>query len=212
MSLGGSIGAGFGGGLERVAPGQAQTVGRSVKYSSLWELRADFRGREGTGAWSSARLEYGRKRYSQPETQHTVARVWGDGGLLAMLRRGVYGFWGLHGRAVASGEEPVPRSDQFPLGGAGSLRGYFEDQFFADQVAWGNLELRLAADRALSFHPFWDAGYYWDGARNQRGIRHGYGFGFRLDTRIGRVEVDYGLGRDDGFLDGKVHLKVGGEF
>lgn len=214
VSLGENFSAGFGGGLERVVPGTSQSVGRSLKYSSLWQLRADLRNddRMGTGLWASTRLEYGRKRYSRPEAQHTLARVWGDAGFLARVWRRLFAYTGLHGRAVSSGEHPVPRPDQFPLGGAGSLRGYFEEQFVADQVAWGTAELRLAADRALSFHPFWDAGYYWDGGRGQRGIRHGYGLGFRLETRIGRVAVDYGLGRDDGLMDGKIHLLLGSEF
>ncbi len=205
---------GIGGGLERVVPGQTQIVARSQKYSSRWQFKADFRegGGRGKGAWLSGRLDYGRKRYPQKGDQHTVAKVHGDGEWLASLWTGLDAFCGLHGRAVVSGESPVPRTDQFVMGGAGSLRGYFEDQFMADQVAWGGAEIRLAADRALSFHPFWDAGYYWDGSRGQRGIRHGYGFGFRLATRVGRVEVDYGLGRDDGLLDGKVHLILSSDF
>jgi outer membrane protein insertion porin family len=214
ISLGDNLNAGFGGSLDRVVPGQAQQVGRSLKYSSLWQLSVDFResGPSTEGLWASTRLEYGRKRYPQSNVQHTVARIWGDGGLLLKARPKVLAYGGFHGRAAVSGEKPVPRPDQFAMGGAGSLRGYFEDQFLADQVAWSSIELRLIADRALAFHTFWDAGYYWDGFRGQRGIRHGLGFGFRLATRIGRVEVDYGLGRDDGPLDGKIHLLAGSDF
>lgn len=215
VTMGENLILGFGGGLERVVPGQAQTVARSLKYSSRWQFKADFRkgGGRGDGVWLYGRLDYGRKRYPQTRAQYTVARVHGDGEWLTNIwRRGLGAFCGLHGRAVASGESPVPRTDQFALGGAGSLRGYFEDQFMADQLAWGSAELRLAADRALSFYPFWDVGYYWDSGRGQRGIRHGRGFGFRLATKIGRVEVDYGLGRDDGLMDGKVHLLLSSDF
>jgi outer membrane protein assembly factor BamA len=213
VTMGGNLLLGIGGGLERVVPGQAQTFSRSLKYSSRWQFKADFReGGRGKGPWLYGRLDYGRKRYSQTGAQHTVARVHGDGEWLAKLWRGLHAFCGLHGRAVTSGESPVPRTDQFSMGGAGSLRGYFEDQFVANHLAWGSAELRLTADRTLSFHPFWDAGYFWDGGRGQRGIRHGYGFGFRLAARVGRVEVDYGLGRDDGPWDGKVHLLLSSDF
>lgn len=214
VTMGDNLVLGIGGSLERVVPGQSQKVARSLKYSSRWQFKADFRegGGRGKGYWLFGRLDYGRKRYPQTGGQHTVARVHGDSEWLAKLWRSLDGFCGFHGRAVASGESPVSRTDQFVMGGAGSLRGYFEDQFMADQLAWSNTELRLAANRALSLHPFWDVGYYWDGGRGQRGIRHGYGFGFRLTTRVGRVEVDYGLGRDDGPLDGKVHLLLSSDF
>ena len=33
-----------------------------------------------------------------------------------------------------------------------------------------------------------------------------YGFGIRIETRLGLFGVDYGLGEGDSFLQGKVHV------
>lgn len=205
--------AGFGFGLERVVPGSSGSVPGSIKYRSLWRLSWDGRRSEHWyGPRALLNLDYGRKRYYQDRTQYTVARLAGDLGQQFRLGTVVQPYLGYHGRMVVSNEAPVPRPEQYALGGAQSLRGYYEDQFRADQIAWGNFELRLSVEDRISFYPFYDLGYYWDGARGQRGIKHGYGLGFRLSSRLGRVEFDYGLGQGDGPWDGKVHLLLGSEF
>jgi len=213
FNFGDRIAAGFGIGLERVVPGTSQSVPGSIKYRSLWRLSWDGRdGGQGRMPWASLNLDYGRKRYYQNQSQYTVAKLAGD--LEQLFRSGalVHPYFGSHGRMVISNESPVPRPEQYALGGAGSLRGYFEDQFRADQVAWGNFELRLTTGERISFYPFYDIGYYWDGGRGRRGIKHGFGLGFKLWSRLGRVEFDYGLGQGDGPWDGKVHLLLGSEF
>lgn len=214
LALGDNVTIGWGAGLERVVPGPALAVLRSLKYSARWQISSEFEGRsrKDRRALVAAKLDYGRKRYQDTGAQHTVARIQIDGQATSKLWKSFDAFCGMHGRAVASGERPVPRPEQYAMGGAASLRGYYEDEFMADQVAWGRLELRWSADRMLSAHPFWDVGYFWDGSRGLEGIRQGYGFGFRLASKIGRIEIDYGLGRNDGLLDGKVHLLVGSDF
>jgi outer membrane translocation and assembly module TamA len=37
-------------------------------------------------------------------------------------------------------------------------------------------------------------------------FRVGYGFGLRIETRLGIMGVDYGLGRGDSWMRGKVHV------
>ena len=38
------------------------------------------------------------------------------------------------------------------------------------------------------------------------GTKIGYGFGIRIETRLGLFGVDYGLGAGDSLLRGKVHV------
>ncbi|MDQ7798581.1 MAG: POTRA domain-containing protein [Candidatus Edwardsbacteria bacterium] len=206
--------AGAGAEAVRVVPGSAQLIGRNIKYNSLWSLEADYR--DGSvsprGFWSKLEIEYGRKRYYNPSVQLTVSRVKLD----ASQVRDIFKRQALsavaHLRAVISSEKPVPRPDQFSMGGAASLRGYWEEQFIANQLAWGNLEYRYLPDRRLELFPFYDLGYYYDPERGLRGYRSGYGAGFRMDSALGWISLVYGLGRGDGWGQGKVHVSLNSDF
>ena len=156
--------------------------------------------------------EYGRKRYYDPPTQLTVSRIKIDASLVKDLSVNQSLFMAFHGRTTISSEKPVPRSDQYAMGGAGSLRGYWEEQFLADQLAWANLEYRYSPDRRLELFPFCDLGYYYDPERMQRGYRPGYGAGLRMDTALGWISLVYGLGKGDGFGEGKVHISLDSDF
>jgi len=214
IPLAGPVTAGFGGGLDRAVPGTSQTIKRSLTYSSHWSLAADLRGTgpAPSGAWGGLALDYGRKRYYAPAASLGITRLSFDLEHRIRVLADQHLYAGAHGRAVASSERPVPRPDQYPLGGARSLRGYFEEQFIANQVAWANVEYQLVPQERLWFYPFFDAGYYFDRDRGLRGIRTGYGAGLRVGTGIGQLDLDYGLGRDDRPLDGKVHLSLRTEF
>ncbi|MBU1355888.1 MAG: BamA/TamA family outer membrane protein [Candidatus Edwardsbacteria bacterium] len=206
--------AGVGAEAVRVVPGSAQLIKRNIKYNSLWSLEADYR--DGSlsprGFLSKLEIEYGRKRYYDPSVQLTVSRVKLDAGQVQGIFSGQSISLAGHFRAVISSEQPVPRSDQFSMGGAASLRGYWEEQFIANQLAWGNLEYRYSPDRRLELFPFYDLGYYYDPERSQRGYRSGYGAGFRMDTALGWISLVYGLGRGDGWGQGKVHISLDSDF
>jgi hemolysin activation/secretion protein len=93
--------------------------------------------------------------------------------------------------------------EMFRLGGVGTVRGYREEQFVAEQVAWSNLEYRFFLGRSGWFAPFFDLGYYADGTSEWI---YGWGIGMALTSKIGIVTIDYGLGREDSFGNGKVHI------
>jgi len=117
-------------------------------------------------------------------------------------------FIGLHGQEVRSGKY-VPLSEQIRFGGTHSLRGYAEDQFRGHLVAWFNLEYRYLFGHRSRVFTFVDGGMYERREREQgliRGDNVGYGFGIRLETRLGVIGVDYGLGQGDGLMQGKVHV------
>lgn len=205
---------GVGGTAERTVPGPLLTVRRSLLIGSLWELRGDHRDpRRGMAGWRwRVLLGYGRKRAYEPAVQSTLSR----GELDLRWSRPLTGAQVLdlaaYARALSSSERPVPRSDQFLIGGAATVRGYLEQQFAASQTAWINAEYRLSAAPGLEVHPFADCGYLRDRDRGLDRLVPGYGAGLRLDTGLGRIQVDYGLGRGDRPADGKLHLILRGEF
>jgi outer membrane protein insertion porin family len=116
----------------------------------------------------------------------------------------------LHGRQVTSTEPFVSLSDQFRLGGALTLRGYREEQFRGSRIAWSSLEYRYLLGPASRAFAFLDAGYFWreEEAGTVEATKVGYGVGISVETRLGMISIAYGLGEGDGFMDGKVHLRL----
>jgi outer membrane protein assembly factor BamA len=109
-------------------------------------------------------------------------------------------------------------SDLFRLGGAATLRGYREAQFFGSRLAWSNLEYRLlVAPRSYVFG-FLDAGYIFSPARPESGLigseqtKLGYGVGVRLDSPLGLLGVSLAFGQGDTFSTAKLHVQLVNEF
>ena len=126
----------------------------------------------------------------------------------------------LHLGEIYSDEVVVPLNEQFKLGGARTLRGYREEQFHGSRIIWANLEYRFLLGRRSWSFLFLDAGHYFyrkidpltEAVQEVSGEKIGYGVGLRLESRLGIVGVDYGLGEGDGLADGKVHFGVINEF
>jgi outer membrane protein assembly factor BamA len=128
-------------------------------------------------------------------------------------RQGFY--LGLHVVEVRTGDRFVPLSDQIRFGGARTLRGYAEDAFRGTLVSWLNAEYRFRMGRYSRFFVFFDCGVY---QRREavlgliKGTKAGYGIGLRLETRLGLIGIDYGLGEGDSPMRGKVHVGLTGRF
>jgi outer membrane protein insertion porin family len=122
----------------------------------------------------------------------------------------------LHGRQITSPR--LEQSDLFQIGGANSLRGYRENQFFGSHVAWTNLEYRFLTGRLSSVFLLFDEGYIQRPADQQMQIaaqelfRAGYGFGARVETGLGIIRVSYALGEGDTFTTGKIHFGIANDF
>ena len=87
----------------------------------------------------------------------------------------------------------ITRYDYFYLGGNSNLRGFIENQFYGYRTGLLNLELRYLLGRKSRFFLFTDYGY----AENdvyRYGKLFGFGFGLRVNTRLGLLGIDYGLG------------------
>ncbi|HTY09247.1 MAG TPA: POTRA domain-containing protein [Candidatus Edwardsbacteria bacterium] len=214
LPLGDRSTVGAGGSLERTVPGTVPGVRRSLLYGSLWTAAGDHRDylRLMAGWRYGLRLQYGRKRYYDPDEQLTVGRAEADLEWTVKAAAQQMIDIAAHARLLATSEHPAPRADQYYLGGAATLRGYFEQQFAASQLAWAAAEYRWSPAPGFECYPFCDAGYLRDRDRGPDRIKAGYGAGFRLQTRIGRFQFDYGLGQGDRPLDGKVHLIMRSDF
>jgi outer membrane protein assembly factor BamA len=101
-------------------------------------------------------------------------------------------------------------TDLIWFGGARTLRGYRENQFQGNIASWLNLEYRFLLARNSRIFVFNDWGAYQSNLSNQKKeeILYGYGIGLRLDTALGIMAIDFGLGRNDSFSEGKIHFGI----
>lgn len=117
----------------------------------------------------------------------------------------------ISGVEIKTGDLYPSLADQIRLGGALTLRGYREEAFYGTLVAWSNLEYRYLLGGASRVFLFLDHGFYQRKEPSDKEIKHfkmGYGFGISLETRLGLLGVEYGLGEGDGVLQGKIHVRV----
>ncbi|MEE2708610.1 MAG: POTRA domain-containing protein [Gemmatimonadota bacterium] len=121
---------------------------------------------------------------------------------------------GLHGLDIRSGERILPLAQQFRFGGARTLRGYRENEFRGSRVFWSNAEYRVLLSSRSRFFMFFDAGRfeYRQATTRVSDTKIGYGIGLRLESSLGILGIDYGIGEEDTLLNGKVHFGLRNEF
>jgi outer membrane protein insertion porin family len=114
------------------------------------------------------------------------------------------------GKRISSNKNQLQLSDHFWFGGTTTLRGYRENQFHGETIAWCNLEYRFLTGRDSRIFVFNDWGYYYyqDTTGKHEDVLPAYGLGLRFRTPLGILGVDYGLGKGDTFSTGKIHFSV----
>ena len=80
------------------------------------------------------------------------------------------------------------------------------------------MEYRFLTGENSRIFIFTDSGYFlWDttenhGVRKNTELALGYGFGMRINTRLGMLGLDYGLAHGEKITGGKVHLGIENRF
>lgn len=101
-------------------------------------------------------------------------------------------------------------ADLFWFGGAGSFRGYRENQFRSDRFIISSIEYRLLTGQRSRIFAFIDHAYFDNFGENLNRI--GYGVGVRMESGLGILAIDYGLASGDPFSQGKIHMGIVNEF
>jgi outer membrane protein insertion porin family len=106
-------------------------------------------------------------------------------------------------------------SEQFKLGGYGSLRGYREDQFAGRRLFLGQAEIRVRPGENLAGYLFSDLGYVYNKKQIRPGrieseevTRVGSGFGLLVGSSAALMTLEIGWGKDDTLDQGKVHFNL----
>jgi outer membrane protein insertion porin family len=122
-------------------------------------------------------------------------------------------------RGLESGEEYIPLSEQFYVGGAATIRGYRENQFHGRRVAYVRSELRVGRSRRENGYLFVDGGYVLWENRSSTGVVTqdeefpvGYGFGLRTESRVGNIDLSFGIGDKLSLRQTKVHVILNQSF
>jgi len=116
-------------------------------------------------------------------------------------------------RARITSRELIDFSEQFKLGGYGSLRGYRQDRYSGRRTGLGQLEIRVRPSRRFAMYLFADAGYVYSKRETMPGrieseeiVRAGSGLGIFVGSATARMGLEIGWGRRDKIDDGKIHL------
>ena len=175
---------------------------RSVRHRFRAGARSIWPGR----ALLSLRLEGAlRKEYASGQTNTDSQFLYGVEGNVELPAFTGQSFYT---RIVSEGvfsKDPVNPAETYPIGGARSLRGYRENQFRGEKVAWANFEYRFGG--ASRIFLFYDAGAYY---REDTGWQFldGLGFGLMSSSKLGTVALSFGMGERialDGML---IHISL----
>ena len=113
---------------------------------------------------------------------------------------------------VGYADGTMPLTQRFSVGGSDSLRGYKDDQFKGNSMLKATLEYRTPLMKKVQGVIFTDTGYAWDKKTEDDFdlglIKFSYGIGLRVNSPLGPLRLDYGIG-DDG---GRFHFSFGGQF
>jgi outer membrane protein insertion porin family len=103
----------------------------------------------------------------------------------------------------------LPETSQFYVGGADSLRGYQDNEFQGNKMFTANAEYRFPIVKKVQGVVFTDAGNAWSGAGyHLSGLHAAAGVGIRVNTPLGPIRIDYGVGSQGSRTD----FSFGGDF
>lgn len=187
-----------------------QRFGGSVGYASARPRTTGFYGTF-RSAVEAARVV---DRIRDPEGDESVEAATAqtlvefDGRLATAFGRNVALAVDLHWRSTETGTLPLPRSEQWALGGATTVRGYAEERFLGERIAWGGGEVVLGPDGGGQGFVFLDLGWVRttrEDAADERWLQ-GFGVGLRSPTTLGAIDLSLGFAERIGFDAGKLHL------
>ncbi len=124
----------------------------------------------------------------------------------------------LRWQSVEGAELPLPRGEQWTVGGARSVRGYREEQFHGDRTGFGSAEWVLGPARSGQAYLFSDVGWIRETQESEAGLQaverwlFGFGVGLRSPTKAGALDLSIGFAERVSLDRGKLHLALTQEF
>jgi outer membrane protein insertion porin family len=166
---------------------------------------------------------YGRKEVNEREGGEgaTISQYIFDAEVRATAdaTRSIHGAVELVYRDIETSEEFVPLAEQFYVGGASTIRGYRENQFHGRRAGYLRTELRVGKSNRENGYLFVDGGYILEESENAEGgvskedeYPVGYGFGLRTESKVGNIDISFGVGEELSLRATKVHVILNRSF
>jgi len=204
-----------------------QSILNSTSFNSGIQLEFDYRDdvySPQNGTYFSSRYKYRSKKIKESEElpssissnnleYHNYEL---DFGIFYSIFQNQVLALGVHAKEIIG--DYYDLSDYFQLGGTNSLRGYRENQFIGNRIAWSNLEYRFLLSQSSYLFAFFDSGYYlineniYNNIKKQSAFKNGYGLGISLDTTIGIMRVSYAIAEGTSITDGLIHFGLLNDF
>lgn len=198
-----------------------QTKSVHTEFGLKWDSR-DNLFNPSSGWFLSMLIDYGKQNNLGPayllaedslQTTNRTTRFKGELGLFLKSWRKQVLALNFHSVLVGAKGNEVRLPDMFWFGGAATVRGFREQQFFTDRVGWLNMEYRFLIGPRSRFFVFNDLAYYRQkSAKQSSELLIGYGLGLRFPGPLGIMQVDYGLARGEPFREGKIHFRLINQF
>jgi outer membrane protein assembly factor BamA len=171
-------------------------------------------------------ISYSGRRYRQKENAAQITRaVYNDTRNELKARLGIpisaliSGYTSIEVKDTQSSEKPLPFSEMYFIGGAGSLRGYRNDQFSGHRVVISKSELRFFVSYMDYLYPFVDGAYFEhydlgiDGEISKlEDFKWGYGFGLRLSSDQRQLGMEFSWGEGANLDEPRLHITLGSRF
>ncbi|MFH1709735.1 MAG: POTRA domain-containing protein [bacterium] len=212
-------------GSETVTPREDSTVTNAVTfepyvsdfvgYSISYDTR-DFWMNPTEGKFYTVSIRKGWKKTSAT-TNYTKLGL----DLNEFLKVGANQVVALH-MSTGAGYGDIPLGELYWCGGANTVRGYFPSEaVLGVSKLIFNMEYRYTFNEMFQGVAFYDFGNAWGevtggsavgGAPDFSKFLSGRGFGLRLNTPLGPIRLDYGIGDSRAFGEGIVHFSIGQAF
>lgn len=117
----------------------------------------------------------------------------------------------LHNRTELLQGNDLLQNELFQIGGANTIRGFYEQSIFSPSYNFSNLEYRLLTSNESYLYTFTDFGITENIDTNQDDRLYSFGFGYVYKTKGGFINLNYAFGKTNttpfDFNEGIFHIK-----
>lgn len=118
----------------------------------------------------------------------------------------------IHNKTETIEGNNLTENEFFQIGGANTIRGFYEESIFTPSYNFTNLEYRLLTSRESYIYTFSDVGITKNTTENSNDRLYSFGLGYAYKTKGGFINLNYAFGKINktpfNFNQGIFHIKL----